>query len=96
MKEKEEKNKSIEISFKIKTSCHFKQIEDDSCFAYGFANKRECQTCWKRYRFVSEYTPAKKEYEARFERSGQLRDDKLRKFMSWGGGIVTNDERIKA
>ena len=80
---------------KIKTSCHFKQVEDDSCFAYHFVNKRECKTCWKRYRFVSEYLPAKQEYDARVQQSVELRQDKVKRFMNWGGNIVTKDERVR-
>ena len=85
----------IRTQVKIKSVCHFKQIEDDSCFSYKFVDKKQCQTCWKRYRFITEYAPIKSEYEERLERSGEVREEKLRKFMSWGGGIVTRNETIK-
>lgn len=88
-------NKQEKKKFQMKMGCHFKQIEDDSCFAYRFVNKRECYTCWKRYRFISDYMPVKQEYEARAERAEELRQNHIRRFLSWGGGIVTRDERMK-
>ncbi len=76
----------------VKITCHFKQVEDDRCFAYHFVNKKECQTCWKRFQFVSEYMPAKEEYDKRMESSNVLREKKLRNFTHWGNGIVVKNE----
>lgn len=78
-----------------KIRCHFKQTEGDECFAYHFVNKSECATCWKRYRFIEEYAPAKKEYDERVKRSQENRSDKIHRFVSWGNGIVTKSELTK-
>jgi len=80
-------------SIKFKTSCHFKQVEDDNCFTYKFVDKKECQTCWKRYRFMEDYLPIKEEYEAHLKRVGKLGDEQSRKYYNWGGSIVVRDEQ---
>lgn len=80
-------------SSSYKISCHFKQIDGDECFAYHFVDKKECQTCWKRYRFISEYLPQKMEYEKRFadENTQKVVRQSTRRFVTWGGTIIDNE-----
>jgi len=67
----------------IRTSCHFKQVDDNTCFSFKFVNKKECHNCWKRYDFMAGYLPMKKDYEERQEEYRQAREGAKGKAMNW-------------
>ena len=67
----------------FRANCHFKQVEDNSCFSFKFVDKKECQTCWKRYEFMAEYMPIKKEHEKRQEQYHKVRSGIKGKAMNW-------------